>query len=437
MRHAYINKQLLCINDVISSHKGYDDISGMVCHAGQHKQQQQQQVEQQRNAVDSWVELLLPFSTSDSLREAMLKFDRKTIRYGKLFELIDALAGDVGYRHVGLHCGPNESESSASDFYVVTASVDGMLAFADVSAHEDLKLQGYVTWVGSSSMEVQINIIQAPSVGSDRLIGSTQFIMVARERLTGQAYKVPGLDAVPEDLQLGHARSNARKGLARQSLNILPPNAGEIEEMHSLFLKSQFLKLQKRALVNNNSSVTDLRSRLQGLERGGTDLISSAPKPFKYMKHTTMSTTQIMHYQNRNVHGKVFGGFLLRIGFEIGFIAASCFFQTESLCRFHSVDDVQFVRPADVGSFMEFEATAIFSKGRFLVVAVEVNDIDISTSFKSKTNSFSFVFSCDDESRVKDVMPRDYSEFIRHLEGRRVLDRLHGAELQAGQDNMS
>jgi len=402
LRPAFITKQLLCINDVISSHKGYDDISAFVCPAAVQKQQ--------RSAVDSWIELLLPFSMSDSLREAMLKFDRKTIRYGKLFELVDALAGDVGYRHVGL-------QSGASDFYVVTASVDGMRAFADVSAHEDLKLQGYVTWVGSSSMEVQINIIQTSIGGADRLIGSTQFIMVARNRKTGKAYKAPGLDAGPEELQLGQARANARKGLAQQSLNILPPNAGEIEEMHNLFLKSQFLKLQKRALVNNNSSGG---TKLDGI----TDLISSAPRPFKYMKHTTMSTTQIMHYQNRNVHGKVFGGYLLRIGFEIGFIAASCFFGTESLCRFHSVDDVQFVRAADVGSFMEFEATAIFSRERFLVIAVEVMAIDINTSLKSKTNSFSFVFSCDDASRVQDVMPRDYSEFIRHLEGRRVLDRL-------------
>ena len=43
-----------------------------------------------------------------------------------------------------------------SKLTIVTASVDGMKTSASVSASNDLKLQGYLTYVGKSSMEVSI-----------------------------------------------------------------------------------------------------------------------------------------------------------------------------------------------------------------------------------------------------------------------------------------
>ncbi len=75
----------------------------------------------------------------------MIRTDGTTIRYGKLFEILDGLAGDVSYRHCG---GPSK------DLTIVTASVDGMKASASIDIKNDLKLQGYLTYVGKSSMEV-------------------------------------------------------------------------------------------------------------------------------------------------------------------------------------------------------------------------------------------------------------------------------------------
>ena len=73
--------------------------------------------------------------------------DGKTIRYGKLFELLDALAADVAYRH----CGGGRS----SQLTIVTASVDGMKNFANINIIDDIKMQGYLTYAGKSSMEVR------------------------------------------------------------------------------------------------------------------------------------------------------------------------------------------------------------------------------------------------------------------------------------------
>lgn len=391
--------QLPILNDVINSHKGYETIQVFFC-------AQSNITNNKRRIADSFIELLLPFSNDEVLRESMIKFDKQTIRYGKLFELIDALAGDCGYRHCRITNQPLV-------FHIVTASVDGMRAFHDIKANENLKLQACISWVGSSSMEVHVDIISAPLGQPERLAGSTQFIMVARDNATGSSHKVLGLENSQEDSVSGQQRANRRKDLAQQSLQMMPPRQEEVDVLHKLFLESRFLKMQKQAIMSK-----------------GVDALAGQEKlrKFKYMKHTIQRSVQIMHHQNRNVHGKVFGGHLMRVGFEIGFIAACCFFGTESATHFHSVDDIQFVRPANVGSFMEFSATATYSQAPFAVVEVVVNDVEVESNFKRRTNTLTFVFKCDHESLVPGVMPRDYDEFILYLEGKRVLERILAQE---------
>jgi len=122
---------------------------------------------------DSWLELYFPFSAHPSLQHKMSKSDGVNMRYGKLFEILDALAADVAYRHCGWGDNP--------DLTVVTAGVDGLTVHSDISLSNDLKLHGYLTYVGRSSLEVTIDMISVlPSTGEETLIGHTEFIMVAR-----------------------------------------------------------------------------------------------------------------------------------------------------------------------------------------------------------------------------------------------------------------
>lgn len=109
-----------------------------------------------RRTDDSWLEMVLPFAEQTRLRESMMLDDGKTIRYGKLFELLDALAADVAYRH----CGGGRS----SELTIVTASVDGMKNFANIHIVDDIKMQGYITYAGTSSMEVTFNPIPGASL---------------------------------------------------------------------------------------------------------------------------------------------------------------------------------------------------------------------------------------------------------------------------------
>jgi acyl-coenzyme A thioesterase 9 len=82
------------------------------------------------------------------LRNSLVKSDGYSMRYGKLFEILDGLAGDVCYRHTG-------KERLAEGVSIVTASVARLKLLMPVSLLNDLKLQGYLTYVGKSSMEVK------------------------------------------------------------------------------------------------------------------------------------------------------------------------------------------------------------------------------------------------------------------------------------------
>ncbi len=76
-------------------------------------------------------------------------------------QVLDALAADVSYRHC---------DGGKSKYTIVTASIDGFRAFEtskkpiDIMS-SDMKLQGYLTYVGSSSMEVSRRKIVYDNVG--------------------------------------------------------------------------------------------------------------------------------------------------------------------------------------------------------------------------------------------------------------------------------
>ncbi len=63
---------------------------------------------------------------------------------------------------------------------IVTASIGGDHKYKNIDIMNDVKIQGYITYVGSSSMEVTVDIIACDNNGNEKLAGESQFIMVSR-----------------------------------------------------------------------------------------------------------------------------------------------------------------------------------------------------------------------------------------------------------------
>lgn len=99
-----------------------------------------------------------------------------------------------------------------------------------------------------------------------------------------------------------------------------------------------------------------------------------------------------------------------------------CFFDGETPV-FVSVDDIQFVKPVTVGSVMEFTSTIVYSQDLFIVVQVDAYKVDPSSSFRSKTNVLSYIFTAPSNvPYIRQIMPSEYDEFVLFLEGRRILE---------------
>lgn len=61
---------------------------------------------------------------------------------------MDSIAGIIGYRH----CFGNLSGNNP--FVLVTACVDSINLFEPITILHDIKMEGYVNYVGRSSMEI-------------------------------------------------------------------------------------------------------------------------------------------------------------------------------------------------------------------------------------------------------------------------------------------
>lgn len=67
---------------------------------------------------------------------------------------MDSIAGLVGYRHCF------GSLSTQNPFILVTGSVSSINLFEPIFLDKDVKMEGYVNYVGKSSMEIEINLYQ-------------------------------------------------------------------------------------------------------------------------------------------------------------------------------------------------------------------------------------------------------------------------------------
>ena len=130
------------------------------------------------------------------------------------------------------------------------------------------------------------------------------FTFVARDE-DNNAMEVPRLVTNDERTRSwylkGQSRQNARKQFRALSLTNQPPTHSELELVYELFMSP---------VHKQNSAATN-----------GATKAAAAPVRV-HSNATTMSTTLICHPQNRNIHGKVFGGYLMRHAYVLYYVGA-------------------------------------------------------------------------------------------------------------------
>ena len=82
-----------------------------------------------------------------------------------------------------------------------------------------------------------------------------------------------------------------------------------------------------------------------------------------------MSNTEVMHSQERNLHGKVFGGFLIREMIELGVVTAWRY--AENTVKLEDLANIYFKKPVDIGCRLCLKAMITYVKHGRMVITVE------------------------------------------------------------------
>ncbi len=144
---------------------------------------------------------------SDSLTEQQYLICPAHINhYGRLFggqllKWIDELAGIVAIRHSGAT--------------VTTAAIDNLQFQAPAYEGDMIVLQGRVTYVGRSSMEIRVDTFREALDGTREPINRAYIDMVCID-CNGKPLDVPGLVVETEEERLEQEAAEKRKQMRRQ-----------------------------------------------------------------------------------------------------------------------------------------------------------------------------------------------------------------------------
>lgn len=401
---------------------------------------------------DSLLTLVLPFGSDRQLCDLYLNA-AGNLRIGRLLEDLDSFAGQIAYTHAD-----DPDDPDAEPLTLVTASLDRIDLVEPIPTGRDLQLRGCCAWVGSSSMSILVSLSVLPdSTKPDRLAeaGSTSsasssssaassstassaassavasttipqpllhasFTYVARDRLNN-AVSVPRLEpqTAEEHRWFSYARDAqlARRAARKTLLDKTAPTSAELELVHSVFMAER-----QAAEVSESASGARRRHRF-------------AAAPPVYVSDTTMTSTVVVMPQDRNIHGKAFGGWLLRQAFELAWACALSF--GESYPTFVALSDIAFLRPVEIGTVLTFSASVEYAPGaphRTAAVSVETRALDprAPAAPSPTTNAFHFTFEFADPAAppLLPVYPRTYADAMswiaahrRSVEGRALRAR--------------
>ncbi|KAL1558720.1 Acyl-coenzyme A thioesterase 2, chloroplastic [Salvia divinorum] len=349
--------------------------------------------------------ILYNFSSDFILRE-QYRDPCNEVRIGKLLEDLDALAGTISVKHCA------DDDSTTRPLYLVTASVDKMVLKKPISVDIDLRISGAVTWVGRSSIEIQLDVTQPPTQSAeatDSVVLTATFIFVARDYKTRAAAPVNRLTPETEREKSLYEAAEARNKLRKSKI-----------------------KGHQKAIENGGVN------RVAALLAEGRifcDMPALADRDSILLRETRLENSLICQPQQRNIHGRIFGGFLMHRAFELAFSTAYVF--AGMMPSFLEVDHVDFLRPVDVGDFLRFGSCVLYTEREnsdqpliHVEVVAHVTRPELRSSEVS--NRFYFTFTVRHEAkaknngvRIRKVVPATEEE------ARRIIERIDADSLDS------
>ncbi|XP_050792604.1 acyl-coenzyme A thioesterase 9, mitochondrial isoform X3 [Gopherus flavomarginatus] len=342
-----------------------------------------------RKMNDSYIEVILPLGSQPELREKYLNV-HNTVRFGRILEDLDSLGVLICYTHT------KHEASQRSPLSIVTALVDKIdLCKKVIYPDCDIKFTGNVSWVGKTSMEVKMHMLQV-GLHDDTYssVLDATFVMVARDPENKRsAFVNPLIPEGPEEEEIfrkGELNKMRRVDFSTASLLKMAPTAEERNIVHNIFLNTL------------DTRTVSFRSRV-------------LPPNSVWMEDAKLKSLVICHPQERNIFNRIFGGFLMRKAFELGWATASSYGGARPYVV--AVDDIMFQRPVEIGSLLLLSAQVCYTAENYIQIRVHSEVYDSDTREHKTTNVFHFTFMS--EREVPQIVPKTYGESMLYLDGKR------------------
>ncbi|XP_058756165.1 acyl-coenzyme A thioesterase 2, chloroplastic isoform X1 [Vicia villosa] len=304
-----------------------------------------------RTPSQSRTGILYNFSSDFVLRE-QYRDPWNDVRIGKLLEDLDALAGTISVKHC------SDEDSTTRPLILVTASVDKIVLKKPITVNIDLTIVGSVIWVGHSSMEIQLEVTQSKQGDddSDSIVLTANFIFVARDSKTGKAAPVNRLSPETAREKLLFEQAEARNNLKKRK------RGGEKKDLEN----------------GEEKKLKDLLAE----GRIFCDMPALADRDSILLRDTSLENSLLCQPQQRNIHGRIFGGFLMNRAFELAFSTAYAF--AGLVPYFLEVDHVDFLRP--VSTFLHsYESDSILYAQLAQFFKLTIAQVDVGDFLRLKS----------------------------------------------------
>ena len=368
---------------------------------------------------NSRIAVTYPFSTDSEIRERYAN-PWGFVSHGIVFEDLDALAGNVAFRHC--------STANAADApMLVTAAVDKIKLLRSITVGSDVEMIGKVIWTGRSSLIIRMTLQQqrgatesdnASADDDAEVCMEANFTFVARDAATKKAVGIapfapstPREEVLFEQCERRYARLTWRRGMERAQH---ARDWARVAELRAALNPDDAAAQQREdeRLTEEKASVAALLTEAQ--QALAMPALAAVDAGVVLMPVTRLENSLICQPQQRNTAGRVFGGFLLRRAYELAFACSYTFGGRRPI--FRRVDEVTFHTPVDVGDVVRLRAHCLHTESgdgveSTVEVRVEAHVLRPERREVVLSNSFEYTFAFANRSgeigsRTSHTLPR-------------------------------
>ena len=147
--------------------------------------------ELQHTPYASYVQSDYLFTEDSSFQErySRASMSGNAIRYGKVIEELDAMAGDCSYKYLLKNLKDENFDPETRPYFLVTVSVDRIDFMNKLRSDQDMRLSAYMLMAKGSTLMVKIDVLQRQNDTSEySQVGDALIVFVARNAKTGKAF---------------------------------------------------------------------------------------------------------------------------------------------------------------------------------------------------------------------------------------------------------